>query len=94
MYDANYFLNILKKQIADEGGDALVTISQRSVGSIYVRNVVKSLPGYVLLNVWIDESGKPIPSPSSNSYSREIPYGYHAVSVSYESISHVNIMAV
>jgi hypothetical protein len=93
MYDANYFLSGLKRQVEEEGGNAIVTLVLRSGGTLYVRDVVETNPGYVLLNVWHDNSGRPIQAPSSDAYSQEIPHGYHALSVSFESISLVDVIA-
>jgi hypothetical protein len=93
MYDADFFLSSLKKQVDQEGGDAIVTIVLHSRGTMYVRDVVETHPGYVLLNVWHDKRGRPIQAPSSDAYSQEVPDGYHSVSISFESISLVDVMA-
>jgi hypothetical protein len=93
MYDANYFLSGLKRQVEGEGGNAIVTIVLRSGGSLCVRDVVETNPDYVLLNVWHDSSGQPIQAPSSDACRQEIPHGYHALSVSFESISLADVMA-
>ena len=93
MYDAQYFLSGLNRQVEDEGGDAIVTMVLRSGGTLYVRDVVETHPGYVLLNVWHDRNGRPIQAPSSDAYSQEFPDGFHAHSVSFESISQVYVMA-
>jgi len=93
MYAADYFLNGLNRQVEEESGDAIVTIVLRSGGTLYVRDVVETHPGYVLLNVWHDGTGRPIQTPSADTYSREVPDGYHAHSASFELISHVDVMA-
>lgn len=94
MYDAQFFLDTLKGLVANEGGEAIVTIVLRSGAMYYIRDVIKTHGGYVDLNVWHNSRNAPIQSPSSDAYSQEIPAGYHAVSVSFESISHVNVMGV
>ena len=93
MYDADFFLTGLKKQVDLEGGNAIVTMVLHSRGSMYLRDVVETHPGYVLLNVWHDRNGRPIQAPSSDAYSQEVPDGYHSVSISFESISIVDVMA-
>jgi hypothetical protein len=93
MYDANYFLNGLSRQVEEEGGGAIVTMVLRSGGTLYVRDVVETHPCDVLLNVWHDGTGRPIQVPSSDTYSQEVPNGHQAHSVSFEAISHVDVMA-
>jgi hypothetical protein len=93
MFDSEFFLRGLKKQVEQEGGDAIVTMVLHSGGTMYIRVVVETHPGYVLLNVWHDSNGRPIESPSSDAYSQEVPEGFHSVSVSFASISQVDVMA-
>jgi len=93
MYDADFFLRGLKKQVEQEGGDAIVTLVLHSGGTMYVRDVVETHPGYVWLNVWQGRTGRPIQAPSSDAYSQEVPEGYHSVSVAFEIISLVDVMA-
>ncbi len=93
MYTADCFQNGLNRQVEEEGGDARVTMVLRSGGTLYVRNIVETHPGYVLLNVWHDGIGRPIQAPSSDTYSQEVPDDYHAHSVSFEAISHADVMA-
>ena len=93
MFDANYFRNGLRRQVEEEGGDAIVTLVLRSGGTAYIRDVVQTHPGYVFLNVWHDRNKRPIQAPSSDAYSQEVPNGYHALTISFESISMVDVMA-
>ncbi|UCF60131.1 MAG: hypothetical protein JSV37_10215 [Anaerolineaceae bacterium] len=92
MYDAEYFLSGLKRQVDEAGGDAIVTLVLHSRESFYVRDVVKTHPGYVMLNVWHGQDGRPIKAPSSEAYSQEYPEGYHPISVSFESISMIDVL--
>ena len=92
MYDSQYFLTALDRQVSEAGGDAIVTLVLHKGGTLYVRDVVETHPGYVLLNVWQDGRGRPIQAPSSDAYSQEVPQGFHPLSVSFESISFVDVM--
>jgi hypothetical protein len=92
MYDSKYFLGGLKKQVEQMGGDVIVTLVLHSGGTFYVRDVVETHSGYVLLNVWHDSKGRPMKAPSSDVFNMEVPSGYHSISVSFESISMIDII--
>jgi hypothetical protein len=92
VYDAEYFLTGLNRQVLEAGGDAIVTVVLHRGGTLHIRDVVHTHAGYVLLNVWHDSEGRPIESPSSDAYSHEVPDGFHPVSISFESISFVDVV--
>ena len=92
MYDAEYFLSGLNHQVDEAGGDAIVTLVLHSRETLYVRDVVKTHPGYVMLNVWHSQDGRPIKEPSSEAYSQEYSEGYHPISVLFESTSMIDVM--
>ena len=92
MIDADYFLQGLSRQVQELGGTALVSITLHAGGDFYVRDVVETHQGHVLLNIWHGEAGRPIASPSSSAYTEELPSGHHPVAIAFESISCVNVL--
>lgn len=92
VFDADYFLHGLKEQVGDLGGSVVVNFILHSSGEFYVRDVLKTHGGFVMLNVWHGQGIRPIVSSSSSAYSDNVPSGYHPVSISYESISLVDVV--
>ena len=94
MIDQDYFKKGLNRQVKERGGYAVVVVNMTSGGELYVRDVVETHQGFVMLNVWVGSFGMPIVSPSSNAYVQEVPSGYNQVALPYQSISWVNVMEV
>ena len=92
VFDADYFLRGLREQVQLLGGDVVVNVTLHTGGEFYVRDVIETHGGFVMLNVWHGQGRRPIVSSSSSAYSDDVPSGYHPISVSYESISWVNVL--
>ena len=92
MIDADYFLRGLRQQVQELGGNVVVNVYLHSGGEFYVRDVIETHGGFVMLNVWHGQGRRPIVSSSSSAYSEDVPSGYHPTSISYESISWVNVV--
>jgi len=92
MIDADYFLRGLRQQVQELGGKVVVSVILHSGGEFFVRDVIETHGGFVMLNVWHGQDRRPIVSSSSSAYSEEVPIGYHPISVSYESVSWINVV--
>ena len=91
MFDQTYFQRRLSKQVAEVGGNPVVTVRLHSGDEHLVRDVVEAATGYVMLNVHPERSAEGIVSPSSSAYSRVPETGFHPMTVAYEAISTVFI---
>lgn len=92
MLDATYFLGGLREQVDQLDGKAVVRIALHSGAEYYVRDVVHTGDGFVMLNVYHGREGRPIVSSSSSAYAEDVPSGFHPVSISFESISNIDVL--
>ena len=92
MFDVDFFLRGLKAQVAQLGAPAIVRLLLHSGTECYVRDVVETHAGYVLLNIYHGNQGRPIVASSSSAYSEDTPIGYHPQAVAFESIARVEVL--
>ena len=89
MFDQIYFKESLREQVVAAGGNPVVTIKLQTGEEYLVRDVVKSQPGIVMLNVYPPGQSGGVRVAATSAYSGVPPAGYHPMAVAYEMISHV-----
>lgn len=87
LFDQTYFKDGLREQAATAGGHPVVTVKLQTGDEYLVRDVVQSMPGIVMLNVYPPREIGGVQAASTSAYSSAPPAGYHPIAIAYEMIS-------